>query len=72
MQDQHAVVASHDEFLSVAELAAELHVTERFIRRLIADGELEAVRIGSRLVRVRRSAVDHLLHPLAMPAAPGA
>lgn len=53
------------EFISVGEVAAELHVTERFIRRLIADGELQAVRVGSRLVRVRRSDVEAMLRPVA-------
>ena len=53
------------EFLSVGEVATELHVTERFIRRLIADGELQAVRVGSRLVRVRRTDVEAMLRPVA-------
>jgi excisionase family DNA binding protein len=53
------------EFVSVGEIAAELQVTERFIRRLIADGELQAFRVGSRLVRVRRGDVDAMLRPVA-------
>ena len=51
-------------FLSVAEAADELHVTERFIRKLIANGDLDAVRIGTRLVRIRRSDLDALLRPV--------
>lgn len=51
------------EFLTVAEVADRLRVTERFIRRLIASGELEAVRIGSRVVRIRSVEMDALLSP---------
>ena len=50
-------------FLTVAEAADELAVTERFIRKLIADGQLRAVKVGSRLVRIRRSDLDDLLRP---------
>jgi len=52
------------DFLSVGEVADELHVTDRFVRRLIADGELPAVRVGYRIVRVRRSDLEHVLHPV--------
>ena len=51
-------------FLTVAEAADELHVTERFIRKLIANGDLDAVRVGTRLVRIRRSDLDGLLRPI--------
>ncbi|KRD42776.1 hypothetical protein ASE38_00270 [Cellulomonas sp. Root930] len=53
------------EFVSVGDVAADLQVTERFIRRLIADGELQAFRVGSRLVRVRRGDVEAMLRPVA-------
>ena len=56
--------SSQARFLSVAEAADELHVTERFIRKLIANGDLDAVRIGTRLVRIRRSDLDGLLRPM--------
>lgn len=52
------------DFLSVGEVADELHVTDRFVRRLIADGELPAVRVGQRIVRVRRSDLGNVLHPV--------
>lgn len=52
------------EFLTVAEVADRLRVTERFIRRLIASGELEAVKIGSRVVRIRSAQMDALLSPV--------
>ncbi len=50
-------------FLTVAEAADELAVTERFIRKLIADGDLRAVKVGARVVRIRRSDLEDLLRP---------
>lgn len=38
-------------------------MTVRFIRKLIATGDLRAVKVGSRLVRIRRSDLDDLLRP---------
>lgn len=55
---------SQSRFLSVAEAADDLHVTERFIRKLIANGDLRAVKIGSRLVRIRRDDLERLIHPM--------
>jgi excisionase family DNA binding protein len=52
------------EFLTVADAAEQLHVTERFIRKLIATGDLRAVKVGSRLVRIRRSDLEGLLRPV--------
>ena len=56
------------DFLSVGEVADELRVTDRFVRRLIADGMLPAVRVGHRIVRVRRSDRERVLHPVAAVA----
>ncbi|EYR62729.1 hypothetical protein N866_05660 [Actinotalea ferrariae CF5-4] len=50
-------------FLTVAEAADELAVTERFIRKLIADGDLRAVKVGARVVRIRRTDLEDLLRP---------
>lgn len=50
-------------FLTVAQAADELAVTERFIRRLIADGQLRAVKVGARVVRIRRADLEDLLRP---------
>jgi excisionase family DNA binding protein len=58
---------SQPRFLSVSEVADELNVTERFVRKLIAQGDLDAVRIGSRLVRIRRSDLDAVLRPMTEP-----
>jgi excisionase family DNA binding protein len=50
-------------FLTVAETADELAVTERFIRKLIADGDLRAVKVGARVVRIRRTDLEDLPRP---------
>lgn len=52
-----------DRFVTVAEVADELRVTQRFVRHLIARGDLRAVRVGSRIVRVRHDDVLALLRP---------
>ena len=58
-----SITTDHD-LLTVAEAAARLRVTTRFIRLLIADGELPAMRLGRRAIRLRRDDVDHLLRPV--------
>jgi len=50
-------------FLTVTQAADELAVTERFIRKLIADGQLRAVKVGARVVRIRRTDLEDLLRP---------
>ena len=49
--------------LTVAEAADELAVTERFIRKLISNGQLRAVKVGTRVVRIRRTDFEDLLRP---------
>ena len=49
--------------LTVAEAADELAVTERFIRKLISNGQLRAVKVGTRVVRIRRTDLEDLLRP---------
>jgi excisionase family DNA binding protein len=56
------------ELLTIQETAQMLKVNPITIRRFIADGRLEAVRIG-RGVRVRKEAVDQLAAPVAPKAA---
>lgn len=53
----------HD-LLTVAEAADRLRVTTRFIRMLIADGTLPAMRLGRRSIRLRRKDVDQVLRPM--------
>ena len=50
--------------LTVSEAADELNVTERFIRKLIANGDLDAVKVGTRIIRIRRSDLHDLLRPV--------
>ena len=52
------------EFSTVDETARLLRVSPITIRRYIASGELEAVRVG-RSVRVRREAIEHFMKPLS-------
>ena len=59
---------SRSEFLTVAEAAEELRVTERFICKLIAAGDLSAVKVGSRLVRIRRASLEEILRPVRIVA----
>ena len=61
---------SQSRFLTVAEAAEDLHVTERFIRKLIATGDLDAVKVGRRLVRIRRADLDALIRPMRAPYPP--
>ncbi len=50
-------------FLTIAQAAEELAVTQRFIRKLIAEGQLHAVKIGTRVIRIRRTDLEDLLRP---------
>ena len=44
-------------------MAARRHDPKRFIRKLIADGDLRAVKVGARVVRIRRADLEDLLRP---------
>ena len=57
-------ISTHHELLTVTEAAERLRVTTRFIRMLIADGTLPALRLGRRAIRLRRDDVDHVLRPI--------
>jgi excisionase family DNA binding protein len=46
---------------TVAEAARRLAVDPLTVRRMIRRGELESVRVGSRLVRVRSTDIDALI-----------
>ena len=47
-------VAAEDELLTVSDIAKHCQVSERTVRRWIADGHLMVARLG-RLIRIRRS-----------------
>jgi excisionase family DNA binding protein len=49
------------QLLTVADVADRLRISTRQVWRLIADDELETVRIGSRAVRVPASSVKAYL-----------
>lgn len=52
-------------YLTQAEAAEYLGVTDRTIRNYIARGTLKAARVkGSRLIRIRRSDLDALMQPI--------
>jgi len=51
-------------FLSPQEVAVMYGVTERTVRRMIASGALEAARLGSKLIRIRRDHAEGLLQPI--------
>jgi excisionase family DNA binding protein len=61
---------SQSRLLTVTQAADELNVTERFIRKLIANGDLDAVRVGSRILRIRPADLEALLHPVRTPDSP--
>lgn len=50
----------NDEWISVEQAAKALAVSEPTIRRWINDDRLTASRIGPRLWRIRRSALDQM------------
>jgi excisionase family DNA binding protein len=50
-----------DSFLTVAEVAELLKLNQQTIRNWIDRGELRAVRVGQRRVRIRKSDLDQLL-----------
>ena len=50
--------------LSKRETAQELGVSEKTVERWIAEGRLEAYRIGPRLVRVKRASLQSLQQPI--------
>lgn len=59
--------SSADTLFTQAEAAKILGVTDRSIRKYIAEGHLRAHRMrGSRLVRIRQSDIDAFLVPVAV------
>jgi len=50
--------------LTKQETAQSLGVSEKTVERWIAEGRLDAYRIGPRLVRVRRESLEKLKQPI--------
>lgn len=55
---------SHSIYISLDEAAERLSVSRKTIRRYIARNELEAVRVGPRLLRIKESDLELLGQPL--------
>ncbi|MGH2531480.1 MAG: helix-turn-helix domain-containing protein [Thermomicrobiales bacterium] len=51
------------EFLTVAEAASILKVDRSTVRRWIDRGDLPAVRVGQRSLRIRRNDLDRVIEP---------
>jgi len=47
--------------LTLREVQAELRLADRTLRRLVATGELPVIRLGQRVLRVRREDLDRYL-----------
>jgi excisionase family DNA binding protein len=47
-------------FLTIIEAADELKVSDRSLRALIVAGEVRALRLGKRIVRIPRSEIERL------------
>jgi excisionase family DNA binding protein len=57
-----SATASHPQYKSVAEVAAEFRVNRRTVYRLVERGELPSARVGSR-IRIPVEALEELLRP---------
>jgi excisionase family DNA binding protein len=58
-------------YITIAEAADYLQISDRTVRRLITDGELTGYRMGrsSRVIRVDLNEIDeHLMRPMNEPA----
>lgn len=58
------ITTSRRQWLTLAEAAEYLGVTDRTLRRKIASGDLPASRLGARLLRINQADLDALLRPV--------
>jgi excisionase family DNA binding protein len=56
---------TNDRFISIAEAAKYLGVSERTVRNMLYDGRLRGHRLGGRVVRLKLSEIDTALEPYA-------
>ncbi len=68
MTNKHPINEPLDRLLLPEEVAAEVRLSTRTIRTLIAEGKIKGCKIGKSL-RVRRSALDELLNKSAAAVA---
>ncbi|WP_430867386.1 helix-turn-helix domain-containing protein [Demequina aurantiaca] len=59
-----AIEATPDEHLTINDVGVVLACSPDTVRRMIARGELKAVRVGKRLIRVRRADLDRAMRPV--------
>ena len=55
---------SHPEMISVTEAAGRLGVNYRTIRRWIAVGRIDAVRVGPRLLKIDAAQLERVMSPV--------
>ena len=54
-----ATITRH--LVSLADTAEALAVSSRTVRRYIANGQLEAVRLGSRTIRIKLDSIERFI-----------
>lgn len=64
MPEKRSHERATDAFITIAEAAERLGVTDRTIRTLIARGDLPAYRLGTRAVRIREDSLSAVLRPI--------
>ena len=57
-------MATSDQWGTIVQAAETLNVSTRTVRRMIARGEIDARRVGPRLIRVRLSNLADIGRPL--------
>jgi excisionase family DNA binding protein len=57
---QAAKATTGENFLTLVEAASELRISERSLRSFIAAGQVHAVRLGQRVVRIPRAEIERL------------
>jgi excisionase family DNA binding protein len=62
-QTTKSTTEAPENWLTVAEFARRLSLSERTVLRMLADGKIPAVRVGPRLVRIPASALDAIVRP---------
>ncbi|SBS78217.1 Gene 36 protein (modular protein) [uncultured Mycobacterium sp.] len=69
MSKTRAARPAHPELIPLTEAAKRLGVHYRTVRRWIAAGRIDAVRVGPRLLKVDATQLDRLMSPVGGGAA---